>query len=144
MHRNLSRTEDKKKHRRPERKNRVDENTYQVSRWTPLIKDLMENCIENKLDPKQFPFVGAKENSTGNPTASRYTLPCASWYKPKKSTENNGSRIILFMLGGVSYSEMRCAYEVSKNSTNWEFIIGSSNPLTPNQFIQNLSKLHNE
>jgi len=32
----------------------------------------MENCIENKLDPEQCPFVGVNKSSTENHAASRY------------------------------------------------------------------------
>ncbi|XP_050063097.1 protein ROP-like [Aphis gossypii] len=123
---------------------RVSDEKFPVSPWTPLIKNLMENCIENKLDPEQCPFVGVNKSSTENHAASssRYTAPNAMWHKPKASTEFQGSRVIIYILGGVTYSEMRCAYEVSNKFKNWEIIIGSSNPLTPNDFIQNLSELN--
>lgn len=29
------------------------------------------------------------------------------------------------MVGGISFSEMRCAYEVTSNFKNWEVIIGN-------------------
>ncbi|XP_026820706.1 syntaxin-binding protein 1-like [Rhopalosiphum maidis] len=134
---------ERQKRCKPERKQRIDENTFQVSRWTPLIKDLMENCVENKLDPEQFPSVGDKEPSVDihKASSSRYTGQNVTWYKGKDSTKHQRSRVILFVLGGVTYSEMRCAYEISKSFKNWEIVIGSSHPLTPMDFIQELSKL---
>lgn len=33
-------------------------------------------------------------------------------------------RLLLFVVGGITYSEMRAAYEVTKSGKNWEVIIG--------------------
>jgi syntaxin-binding protein 1 len=49
----------------PKRKERVTEQTYQMSRWTPMIKDLMEDCIDEKLDNSHFPFLGGQRQQSG-------------------------------------------------------------------------------
>jgi syntaxin-binding protein 1 len=33
------------------------EGQYQLSRWTPYVKDLMEDILDEKLDQRQFPFL---------------------------------------------------------------------------------------
>ncbi|CAB4056788.1 STXBP1 [Lepeophtheirus salmonis] len=138
------------------RKERITEQTYQMSRWTPMVKDIMEDCIEDKLDNSHFPFLGGQR--TGSqfkqaPTRPQRTKKSAfsftkvssevksvrygQWHKDKakETSQKNVPRLIVFIVGGATYSEFRCAYEVTKEKKTWEVIIGGSHISTPSHFF---------
>ena len=49
--------------------------------------------------------------------------------------------MIIFIVGGASFSEMRCAYEVTNERKNWEVVLGGSHLITPEQFLDDLKNL---
>jgi len=126
----------------PKRKDRITESTYQMSRWTPIIKDIIEDAIDNKLDESHFPYQNDQRGLSKRanaPTSNRY----GRWHKDKGEQTRNVSRVIVFILGGATYSEARSGYEVSKEkSSTWEVIIGGdTHLLKPEDFLYNVANL---
>merc|ERR1719336_2744565 len=125
------------------RKDRINENTYQMSRWTPVLKDIIEDAIEDKLDNSHFPFLGGQRQQSvlqNPPTSARY----GKWHKDKSKDipQKNVPRIMAFIMGGATYSEFRAGYEVSKaKNTTWEIFVGGSHILTPDGFLTELKEL---
>jgi len=132
----------RKKVWQPRRKERVNEHTYQMSRWTPLLKDVVEDAIEDKLDNAHFPFLGGQRQGSQfkqAPASHRF----GNWHKDKAQevSRKNVPRLIVFIMGGATYSEFRVGYEVSNEKKNWEVIVGGSQILTPEGFLDNIKQL---
>ncbi|KAM7409226.1 hypothetical protein PAMA_000946 [Pampus argenteus] len=126
--------------RKPSRRDRSQEQTYNLSRWTPYIKDVMEDAVENKLDTKEWP------HQSECPAAWNGSGAVSARQKHKASAQDErrtGSRLIIFVIGGISYSEMRSAYEVTHAVKSCQVIIGSSHILTPTSLLDDIKALSN-
>ncbi|KFV92025.1 Syntaxin-binding protein 3, partial [Eurypyga helias] len=124
-------------HKHP-RRDRSAEETFQLSRWTPVIKDVMEDAIENKLDSKDWPYCSQSPPTwNGSGVVSARQKPKASSPDERKSS----ARLIIFVIGGITYSEMRSAYEVSQVYKSCEVVIGSTHILTPKRLLDEVKSL---
>uniref|UniRef100_A0AAX7US53 Syntaxin binding protein 3 n=1 Tax=Astatotilapia calliptera TaxID=8154 RepID=A0AAX7US53_ASTCA len=124
--------------RKPNRRERSQEERYSLSRWIPTIKDVMEDVVENKLDTKEWP------HQSECPAAWNGSGAVSARQKHRASTQDDrrtGSRLIIFVIGGISFSEMRCAYEVTRAMKTCEVIIGSSHILTPTVLLDDIKAL---
>jgi syntaxin-binding protein 1 len=124
------------------RRERLGEHSFDLSRWIPYVKDIMEEAIEDKLNPQKFPFLSGGSRAVGlgaAPVSARY----GQWHKDRggQASLKTGPRLIIFIMGGVSYSEIRSAYEVTQVSKNWEVIIGSTHISTPVSLLTSLREL---
>ncbi|POI25149.1 hypothetical protein CIB84_011101 [Bambusicola thoracicus] len=98
----------------------------------------MEDAIENKLDSKEWPYC-----SQYPPTWNGSGIVSAR-QKPKASSQDerrSNARLIIFVIGGITYSEMRSAYEVSQTYKSCEVIIGSTHILTPRRLLDEVKSL---
>ncbi|CAG8485741.1 1510_t:CDS:10 [Paraglomus occultum] len=123
-----------------------NEGAYDISRYVPQLKIHLENHIKGTLDVTQFPYArdpSGDGESRGRavpvqPVSLRSTR--AEWYKRGAPSETRASRLIVFVAGGVTYSELRSAYELSEKH-NKDVIIGSTHIITPTKFVDDLKLL---
>mmetsp|Transcript_7310 Transcript_7310/g.19895 ORF Transcript_7310/g.19895 Transcript_7310/m.19895 type:complete len:85 (+) Transcript_7310:122-376(+) len=72
------------------------------------------------------------------------SAPEPSWAsrgRPKKEADAMlGPKLVVFVVGGLAYSELKCAYELTKAHQR-EVVMGSTSMLTPYQFITALNNM---
>ena len=135
----------KQEYQRSKQKPSVDSLKH-ISRWNPILKDVIQDLITGKLDQKMFPFVDSAETKTlltPPVTSARRGSGGSAGYSPITRTKQ-ASRVIIFVLGGVTFSECRVGYEVTEEHNNqWDILIGGTHLITPKHFLENLSELDN-
>lgn len=114
---------------------------YAASRYVCVLKDLIDQTVQGELSTDAYPSV--------LPMPSREEKPVArSLRKPEKGrlgkqpATYTGSRSLIFVAGGVTFSELRAAYEVMELHKK-EVVIGGTSYLTPNTFVDLLREIKN-
>ncbi|TFY68838.1 hypothetical protein EVJ58_g779 [Rhodofomes roseus] len=125
---------------------------YELSRFKPMLQTILEDHVRDRLDQIVFPYV--KDSPVAAPAASMRAAPVIapatslrsakpSWHRGPKAASTRDEvrqRVIVFVAGGMTYSEMREVYLLSK-SLGKDIIIGSTNAITPGQFVDDLKVL---
>ncbi|KAI7851749.1 Sec1-like protein [Circinella umbellata] len=149
--------------KKKERKRQQDETPYELSRYIPQLKKVMDAQLSNTLEPSQFAFTrqsdmepsedggGVPSNNPGIPQSGvslRTTKP--TWSKKPSSipgggvgggqSRASGAKLIVFVLGSISYSEIRSVYEVA-DMYNRDVYIGSTDVMRPTQFVKETGEL---
>ena len=55
----------------PQNRKEREGGSYQLSRWAPYVKDLMEDILDEKLDMRQFPFLSNRPPISSSLTGAR-------------------------------------------------------------------------
>nr|AQX44206.1 SNARE-interacting protein KEULE-like protein [Phalaenopsis equestris] len=161
-------TQKKKLSARKEREG--EDETWQLSRFYPLLEELVEKLSKGELQKIEYPYVNeptpTKQEGLNSGAPSQKCLNQASrsaksrrtptWAKQRVSDDGNssdsafrhltsefkrmGPRIFIFMIGGATRSELRMAHKLT-GKVRREVILGSSSLDDPPQFITKLKLL---
>ncbi|EKX55455.1 Sec1 family protein A [Guillardia theta CCMP2712] len=123
---------------------------YDLSRYRPPLQYIIQDALEGKLDPNEYvttaPTSSKSQAETNSNGPSRNPRNKASWAdksairrdEPKEASKSKaGPRLIVLVVGGLAYSELRAAYEM----TTKEIIIGSTEMMAPEAFLDSLAVL---
>ncbi|KAH7890774.1 Sec1-like protein [Phlebopus sp. FC_14] len=123
---------------------------YELSRYKPLLRTVIEDQANSKLDSTLFPYVKDAPSTTATPVSLRQAPPPTtslrsakpSWHKAVRSNApvDNRQRVIVFVAGGTTYSEIREGYTLSR-TLNKDIYIGSTHTITPRHFVDDLKVL---
>uniref|UniRef100_A0A8C7W696 Uncharacterized protein n=1 Tax=Oncorhynchus mykiss TaxID=8022 RepID=A0A8C7W696_ONCMY len=108
------------------------EETYNLSRWTPVIKDPMEVSVMQMMITLINRFFVSQNRTVS--LSSGYSA--RDGHLNSQDERRSGSRLIIFVIGGIRYSEIRCAYQVTLSIKSCEVLIGSSHIVTPTNLHQ--------
>jgi len=136
----------------------VPDGMYELSRFVPRVKGILNNLIDGNLSETDFPSL---DSSSGGESKSKKGLKKATpkWADKGSSSSSSGAggaaaaqgddyvnvadsdpRFVVFIAGGMTYSEARSIYEVS-NDKSKNCYIGSTQFLTPQSFVLELKTL---
>eukprot|EP00002_Diphylleia_rotans_P007281 TRINITY_DN1679_c0_g1_i1.p1 TRINITY_DN1679_c0_g1~~TRINITY_DN1679_c0_g1_i1.p1 ORF type:complete len:623 (-),score=137.85 TRINITY_DN1679_c0_g1_i1:324-2192(-) len=143
------------------RKRAAGDVPFELSRYVPPLKYILEDLANGSLSEANYPAVpnsgqGSSGGSSAAPVVDRGksarggTKQVLHWAAGSKQPERpadeiptEGGRIIVFIIGGMTHSEMRAAYEITKNMHR-EVLIGSTHILTPQTWVESMKSLERE
>jgi len=102
------------------------------TRFEPLVSLVLRKLIANKLSTKDYPFIGDEPDAGVDVTSSFGGRS----HRKKNRGATDQARIIVFMIGGGSFNEVRQCYELSKKGR--PVFMGSSHFMSPAQYLEQL------
>ncbi|KAG0664188.1 vacuolar sorting protein VPS33/slp1 [Maudiozyma exigua] len=136
-----------------------DPNIYTTSRYVPAVGNILSKVIANPLllSEEEFPYVKDKpidlldddeREAVGVAAASqsssslRNSRHKAAWSRNGNSLKNEGprQRFFYYVLGGITYPEIKAAYDQSQLK-NKDVFIGSDGILKPVSFLRSVENL---
>ena len=114
-------------------------------RYAPPLRKLMKELVSNQLSiddyPSVIPMPPMASSSVGGLASSARRRSQGNKKRPGNGpTHYVGGRNIVFMVGGLSFSELRVIRDVMERESR-EIIAGSTKFISPGEFIDDLKTL---
>ncbi|KAF8032892.1 hypothetical protein BT93_D1698 [Corymbia citriodora subsp. variegata] len=156
-----------KKKRGARKERTIEEETWQLSRFYPMIEELIEKLCKGDLPKEDYPcmndpspsFHGTSQAVSSNTSSAAHSMRSrrtATWARPRNSDDGYssdsvlkhassdfkkvGNRIFVFIVGGATRSELRVCHKLTTKLRR-EVVLGSSSLDDPPQFITKLKLL---
>ncbi|KAJ0264836.1 Protein transport Sec1b [Hirschfeldia incana] len=154
------------KKKRAARKDRVGETqTWQLSRFYPIVEELIEKLNKGHLPKQDYPcmnepkptFYSASQSPSASPVPHSRRTP--TWARRHLSDDGyfsdsvlgrassgfkrKGQKIFVFIVGGATRSELRVCHKLTEKLDR-EVILGSSSFLNPQTFLTKMKQINEE
>lgn len=117
---------------------------YALEKFQPELYDIVEKLCALELSKEEYPFVrGGPSTGGSSSTPAGSVRTNYAWTKKKKETTDTSKprkRVVVFVLGGISRSEMRVVHKLAP-ALQRDLILGSTSVETPTSFIYKLGSL---
>jgi len=126
-----------------------------LMRYIPFIHQVINSFLSSDLSEEEYRYIGEPPSASSArqsvaKAAKKQTK--SNWRGNKKEqkqeqeivTEDPRTRYMVYMLGGVTFSELRSAYELSDANPNVNLFMGSSSTINAAQFIRGLADLDDD
>eukprot|EP01012_Entosiphon_sulcatum_P025549 TRINITY_DN30882_c0_g1_i1.p1 TRINITY_DN30882_c0_g1~~TRINITY_DN30882_c0_g1_i1.p1 ORF type:complete len:613 (-),score=124.44 TRINITY_DN30882_c0_g1_i1:76-1914(-) len=129
------------------------------NRFVPLLKAVAEAELRGELNPGDFPYAqepppsgatsssgGAGAKQTGSlrprakPTFGHARTTSSSSFGDGDGDDALETRLIIFIVGGVTFSEIRAMYEIAREMRKG-VVIGGTSILAPRRFIEEVTSI---
>jgi len=121
-----------------------DEYEFVSSRYLPSMYDIVNHLAKGTLSEKEYPFLNRDEEVeqktlVGVAPVSKRQKQATGW--DKKAKREPRPRIMVFMVGGCTYSEIRVAHTLSAKELYPDVVIGSTHIFNPEKFMKQVAGL---
>ncbi|GAA5891833.1 hypothetical protein JCM8208_002906 [Rhodotorula glutinis] len=137
-------------------KQREEDDSYDISRYQPQLRYMLEEHFAGKLDHSVFPYVrdapvgssSTLSRSSASPAANappstgslRSARPQWTSQRAKRVVDAPKQRVLVFVAGGATFSEVRSVYKLSEAAQK-DIFLGTTHLVTPQRFVADLSSL---
>jgi hypothetical protein len=121
------------------------EGDYADTRHTCRLKQILEQLMGGELPADKFPSLGPPAAGSGagsdkSAAKSVRRFGNNSRWGRSNQAQYSGGRFIVFIAGGVAYSELRTCHDLMVQQ-NKEVVVGGSHVISPDKFVENVASL---
>lgn len=116
-----------------------------LMRYVPFLNQTVLDHVTGTLSDGEFPYLEAPAGGASKKKRGK-AARMHNWRKGAKKEDDSKKEdtrpyVIVFLVGGITYAELRCMYEIGE-SQGVNIICGSATILQPSEYVRMLANLN--